>query len=195
MNHTIYDSMYHTKYQNIIMNTNSSSTNNTNYFQIILSHVPHINGSRKSYTFSKNTRKSYIDYYDLFKFIEKKSGIPRRYFIISQGKKRTKFTSLIHNITPHSIQYIPKQPVDILDVSINVYTDTSMFYKHKKLIQTASNTNNGTLINTIKAICNYINILHRKHPIILDYFDLLTIYCCSDVITELSNSYNPPLFT
>jgi hypothetical protein len=187
--------MNHTKYQNIIMDTNSSPTNHTNYFQIILSRVPHINGGRKSYTFSKNTCKSYIDYYDLFKFIEKKSGIPRRYFIISQGKMRTKFTSLIHNTTPHSIQYIPKQQLDILDVSINLYTDTSMFYKHKTMLQTVAYTTSDALMNTIKAICNYINILHRKHPIILDYFDLLTIYCCSDIITELSNSYNPPLFT
>ena len=82
---------------------------------------------------------------------------------------RTKFTSLIHNTTPHSIQYIPKQQLDILDVSINLYTDTSMFYKHKTMLQTVAYTNSDALMNTIKAICNYINIYIFKKQLMFFY--------------------------
>ncbi len=176
------------------MNNTSSPTSAINHFQVILSNIPHINGHRKSYTFSKKTSNNYLDYYDLFKFIENKSGIPRRYFIISQGQMRIKFTSLINNITSHNTRFIPTDAVDLFNVSINLYADTIMFYKHKKMIQAASYTSRDTLMNTIKAICNYTNILNRKHPIISDYCELLQSYCCNEIIKDLSNSYDPPLF-
>jgi len=166
----------------------------TNYFQIILSRVPHKNGNIKSYTFSKKTKKSYIDYYDLFKFIETKTGVPRRYFILHQGKTIIKFTSLINDITPYCSRYIPKSPFDLFDVSINLHADKIMFYKHKQMLQHCAHENTDKLLVTINAICNYVNILLREHTIVIDYYELLARYCDSEIIQNISKLYNPPLF-
>ena len=143
--------------------------------QIIINRVPHRNNVTKSLTFSIIGSTKYVKLVDIFDFLENRTNIAKRYFIIINNKK-------YYYATDESSEYKSikiTDPFHTIDISINTNADAQMFEKQKREFE-----NEPSAIK-FKRLFNYAqNTFIRYNPIIIDYYRYL-----------LNDIYYKPLLT
>lgn len=157
------------------------------HHQIIFNRVPHANGTEKSITFQKESTNDFVTYHDLFEFLEERTGIPKKYFIICIGKQEVTYidTYLAYysSYTAKHTHYTPTKPHD----SMNVRLHRNINYHIYKFYANSLKSN----------LCDatYLELLCFADNIYKSYYnsnnsrDLETVIKCYDTLYKYETNY------
>ena len=114
--------------------------NKPQFHQIIFNRVPHANGTERSITFQKECAEDFVTYQELFEFLEERTGIPKKHFIICVGKREITYVDVyLAYYTSYAVKYthyIPAKPHDSLNVRLHLNVNYQMYKYYTNSLKT-----------------------------------------------------------
>ena len=158
------------------MNSTISINKSSNKcIQIILSHVPFKDNSSRSLTFTKYSSENFIHYREVFEYLENKTGIHKRYFVLTIGKTNINYVNMFYNKNYESKIYEVKDNLTVFNVNIDINADKKILQYHKSIL--ASINRQDFKKEALMELFKYTKLrFTSKNYILLDYYRILFSY-------------------
>lgn len=166
-----------------------TATNETmNYHhQIIFNRVPHADGNEKSITFQKESHDNYVTYHDLFEFLEERTGIPKKYFIIIHKKQHISYidTFLVYysSYSSKHTHFKPSKPFETMYTRMHLNIDYHIYNFYRGILK--SNLTDGSYLEFMK----YTDELYGSSYKSDNPKTIETLYLCCKLLIEYNSNF------
>jgi len=166
---------------------NETMNQHQHHHQIIFNKVPHAEGNEKSITFQKDSETNFVTYHELFEFLEVRTGIPKKYFIIYMGNHKVTYidTYLAYysSYGAKYTHYTPRKPHESLNVRLNRNINYHIYKFYENSLK--SNLCDATYLELLEFSDN----LYKSYYTSDNIRDLETVIQCYDTLYKYESNY------
>lgn len=157
------------------------------HHQIIFNRVLHSDNIERSITFRKESEETFVTYQELFEFLEERTGIPKKYFIITHNKQHINYidTFLVYysSYSSKHTHFKPSKPFETIYTRMHLNIDYHIYNFYRRMLK--SNFTDGTYLEFMK----YTDELYSSSYKSSNPKTIETLYLCCKLLIEYDSNF------
>ena len=146
------------------------------HHQIIINRAPHRDGRQKTLTFRSSTFEPYVNYREIFEFLEERTDIPKKFFILHYNSKHITYIDVFLKFyeslaCDNTIHITPSEPFDTMNIGINKNIDNNIYNYYRNTLK--ANQCEDTYMTLYKYADEYFS---KNDTLSHKYYNTLTKY-------------------